>query len=369
MIHPLHTKSIQIIKANQTPGGAYLASPSFPVYNYCWFRDSAYIAYAMDLVGEHHSAMRFYNWAAATIADRANRVERTVNAIAHGTPPTPDDLLDTRYTVEGKEDETDWPNFQLDGFGTLLWGMSQHLSLTNQTLRDMSPEWVESIALLVRYLGALWSSPCYDCWEEFGDKIHTATLASLYGGLQSASAMLMDVQRGVDALAASESALLIRRFVLENCVIDGALAKFVGNSAVDANLIHVSVPYNLLTPEDPIMRRTAERIQSELRTNNDGVHRYTDDSYYGGGEWILLTAYLGWYYTKLGDHPRAQQTLDWIESSADPDLQLPEQLHCHLNHPEKLAEWQELWGPIAKPLLWSHAAYLTLQAALTHHEK
>jgi len=317
----------------------------------------------MDLVGEHQSAMRFYDWAATTIAERADRVERAVNAVARGEAPAPDDLLDTRYTVDGTEDNSDWPNFQLDGFGTLLWGMSRHLSLTRQYLGDMSPRWSEAVVLLVRYLGALWPMPCYDCWEEFGDKVHTATLASLYGGLQAASAMLTNSKQntavGVNALAASEAASLIRRFVLDNCVSNGSLCKFVGNDSVDASLIHVSVPYGLLAPGDPVMKKTIERIEADLRTNKDGVHRYADDSYFGGGEWVLLTAYLGWYYAELGEPGRAQETIDWIRASADSHGALPEQMPCHLNHPEMLAEWEARWGPNAKPLLWSHAAYLT----------
>ncbi|KPV52167.1 hypothetical protein SE17_17090, partial [Kouleothrix aurantiaca] len=48
--------SIALIRAHQSPNGAYVASPTFPTYHYCWFRDGTYIAYAMDLVGEHASA-------------------------------------------------------------------------------------------------------------------------------------------------------------------------------------------------------------------------------------------------------------------------------------------------------------------------
>jgi len=33
--------SLSVIRAGQSPGGAYVASPTFPVYNYCWLRDGA----------------------------------------------------------------------------------------------------------------------------------------------------------------------------------------------------------------------------------------------------------------------------------------------------------------------------------------
>ena len=46
----LYHRSIDIIKENQAASGAYVASPSFPTYHYCWLRDGSYIAYAMDSV-------------------------------------------------------------------------------------------------------------------------------------------------------------------------------------------------------------------------------------------------------------------------------------------------------------------------------
>jgi GH15 family glucan-1,4-alpha-glucosidase len=349
----LYTHSIALIRAHQSPNGAYVASPTFPTYHYCWFRDGTYIAYAMDLVGEHASARRFYDWAAAMVASRAAAVERAIAAAPYGQP-APADLLDTRYTLDGAVGTDDWPNFQLDGFGTLLWGMQQHLAAAHSPLPDA---WRPAVQLLARYLGALWQLPCYDCWEEFGDKIHTATLAALYGGLCAAAALLGD-----DAPAATSEA--IRAFVLRSCVRDGVLSKFIGSAWVDGSLVHAATPYRLLEPGDPRMAATIERIERDLRVDGGGVHRYVDDSYYGGGEWILLTAYLGWYYVETGVPHRAHELLAWIERKATAEGDMPEQVAANLNHPDMLPVWNERWGTSACPLLWSHAAYLTLHTLL-----
>ncbi|HEY3228214.1 MAG TPA: glycoside hydrolase family 15 protein [Roseiflexaceae bacterium] len=349
----LATRSIALIRANQAPGGAYVASPTFATYNYCWFRDGAYIAYAMDLAGQHDSAARFYNWAAAMIAQRADVVERAIAAATAGQP-APDDLLHTRYTLDGVVGEDEWPNFQLDGFGTLLWGMAEHLRLRHV---ELPTSWRPAIALLARYLSALWRLPCYDCWEEFGDKMHTATLAAIYGGLTAAARMLEDA-------AHAEVAKTIRDFVLSRCVSGGSLVKYIGSDAVDASLIHIATPYQLLSSEDPPMLATVARIESELRREGGGVHRYADDSYYGGGEWVLLTAYLGWHYVERGEPARARELLAWVESCADAEGNLPEQIAAHLNHPAMLPVWEQRWGTSARPLLWSHAAYLTLAIPL-----
>jgi GH15 family glucan-1,4-alpha-glucosidase len=351
----LISHSIELIRANQAPNGAYIASPTFATYNYCWFRDGAYIGYAMDLTGQHDSSARFYDWAAATIGRRADAVERATLA-AHAGQPAPEDLLHTRYTLDGAVGEDDWPNFQLDGFGTLLWGMDQHLRLRHATLPE---SWHPAVALLARYLGRLWRLPCYDCWEEFGDQVHTATLSALYGGLNAAAHMLGDHSHA--AVAAT-----IKEFVLDRCAAGGSLNKFVGNTAVDASLIHAATPYRLLGADDPLMRATITRIESELRRAGGGVHRYADDSYYGGGEWVLLTAYLGWHYAERGEIDRARGLLGWVASCADAQGMLPEQVHANLNRPSMLPIWEQRWGPAARPLLWSHAAYLTLVAQLNN---
>ncbi|MGH2560365.1 MAG: glycoside hydrolase family 15 protein [Thermomicrobiales bacterium] len=350
----LYQRSIDLILANQSPSGAYVASPTFPTYRYSWFRDGAYIAHAMDLVGERASARRFYDWALGAVAARTEQTKRAIAAAVHGVPPA-ELLLHTRYTLGGAVGEDEWPNFQLDGFGTLLWGVSEHLSAENETLPDA---WRGPVELVARYLMALWRHPCYDCWEEFGDRVHTATLAALYGGLRAASRLL-------DADAPRHAAEEIRRFVLVECVADGCLCKSVGNAAVDANLLHVATPYRLLEPHDPIMRATVDQIEADLRRDG-GVRRYADDSYYGGGEWVLLTAYLGWHYVDRGEPERATPLLAWIERQADPDGHLPEQVAVNLNHPHMLPVWNDQWGTSARPLLWSHAAYVTLVEHLEH---
>lgn len=350
----LVTHSIALIRANQAPSGAYVACPTFPTYQYCWFRDGAYIAYAMDVVGAHDSAARFYHWATTMIVQRAAQIERAIAAAPSGKPAV-QDLLDTRYTLDGAPgDDTTWTNFQLDGFGTLLWGLAQHLELCHQPPPD---GWRPAVDLLARYLAALWQEPCYDCWEEFAGHIHTSTLAALYGGLQVATRLLGDPQP-------ERVAARIKDFVLRNCIHNGALVKFVGSTAVDANLLHVATPYRLLSPDDPRMYVTVERIEAELRHNGGGLHRYADDSYYGGGEWVLLTAYLGWYYLDRGEPERAQPLLKWIERQADAAGLLPEQVADNLNHSTMLDEWEQRWGRSACPLLWSHAAYLTLVTRL-----
>jgi GH15 family glucan-1,4-alpha-glucosidase len=62
---------------------------------------------------------------------------------------------------------------------------------------------------------------------------------------------------------------------------------------------------------------------------------------------------------------RAVTALRWIESQADSSGWLPEQVADHALVPERIDEWRDLWGESARPLLWSHAAYVSLHTELS----
>lgn len=128
---------------------------------------------------------------------------------------------------------------------------------------------------------------------------------------------------------------------------------------VDASLLGLSTPYGVISESDTLMVETISQIEETL-VNDGGVYRYAEDSYYGGGQWILLTAWLGWYYARAGNDQKAAQIKAWVESQADDAGQLAEQLPHHLIEPDYYPIWRERWGDIASPLLWSHAKYIIL---------
>jgi GH15 family glucan-1,4-alpha-glucosidase len=327
----------------------------------------------MNLVGEHQSAARFHLWASKAILRRKDVVLRAARKTESGLPFLNGDILHTRYTLEGDEATEEWQNFQLDGFGSWLWALAHHLEMSGET--SLLEEAAESVALVVRYLSASWKLPNSDCWEEHPDELHPHTLAALYGGLRAAERLA--AQYGL-ASAQVETGLpeRLRSYVLDHGVLARHLVKSfsapeepgaMGRKCVDqvdASLLGFSTPYGLLTPEDPIMRRTVERIERDLHCRGGGVHRYLGDSYYGGGEWVLLAAWLGWYYTEAGERDNARELRHWVEAQADAEGRLPEQVSAHLLAAQHYDPWVRRWGPVAKPLLWSHAMYLILRHAL-----
>lgn len=360
-MNDLYQRSIEIILKNQSASGAYIASPTFSTYHYCWFRDGSFIAYAMDLAGQHQSAHRFHHWVAERVNERKELIQVGLVKARAGAKLTEAEILHTRYRLDGTDGEPgNWPNFQLDGFGTWLWALNEHRKLSPTEM--VSNDLLEAADLVANYLSELWSQPCYDCWEEFPDNVHPHTLAAIYGGLQAHSEMTGKTHETV--------VNTIREKLLADTKSFDRFVKFPDLPGVDASLLGLAVPYGVADVDDPIMRKTVEYIESTI-LREGGVHRYAEDSYYGGGAWILLTAWLGWYYVELAKkcpdlkselQQKIQVCRNWIEAQVQDDFVLPEQVAENLNVPSFYTIWVERWGNIASPLLWSHAKYIILLA-------
>lgn len=353
MVNLIET-SIAIIQAGQSASGSYVASPSFSQYGYSWLRDGTWIAQGMDYAGQPASARQFHAWVARTMALYEDKVDHLLAKLKRGEQPAESDYLPTRFHLDGSLGTEDWGDFQLDGYGAWLWGLVDHV-----TRHKDDALWTAArpaVRLLVRYLEALWRSPNFDCWEEHRQQIHTSTLAAIYGGLRA-------VHQREPALIPDGLPEAIRSFVLQKLVTaDGHFMKFLGNEAVDASLLWVAVPYRLVEPTDPRFLLTLAKIERDIHRPDGGVYRFAADTYFGGGEWPLLTCWLAWTYLELGRHDEAAALLAWVAAKATPEGELPEQVEDHLLDPSYLEPWIQKWGTSACPLLWSHGMYLLLKA-------
>jgi GH15 family glucan-1,4-alpha-glucosidase len=355
--------STMIIKLNQHPSGSYVACPLFSHYGYSWLRDGTFTAFAMDLSGESESAGQFYHWVNRVLQDKRSSVNELIRKHNEGVWIERNEFLNTRYHLDGREDHSDWGNFQLDGYGAWIWGLCEHIRLTGN--RSLLDEYRTSIELAVDYLCTFWLFPSYDCWEEYPDFVHPATLACLYGGLHA----LGELESRQPLLDKAEE---IRRFILEHTVLEGRFVKsvqFVDGHwqhvlpGVDASLLWLSLPFGVVEPSHPLMQTTLLAVEKELK--HKGIQRYAADTYYGGGEWLLLTAWYGWMKGELGDAAEARRCLDWIISKADGLGRLPEQVPDSLRNPAAYEDWTGRLGKPALPLLWSHAMLLVLINKLT----
>ena len=377
----LYSRSIDIILENQSVWGSYVASPAFPTYHYSWLRDGSFIAHSMDCVGKHESAASFFRWVGSTIQRYAPKVDEAERRVRAGLGVSPDHILHTRFTLDGHEGTIDpsWGNFQIDGYGTWLWALASHVRFTGDD--GLLKELEGAMNTTVRYLALTWKLPNYDCWEEHPEYLHPSSLACAYGGLKEIAQLVREGK--IPSLAIDVEALAgeIRKFILRFGVVDGKLIKHisppcgdeaarpVAQSAVDSSLLGMAYPFKVLEPADPILSGTIDEIETQLHRKDGGVYRFGADVFYGGGEWILLTAWLGIHYLLLGQPERATQMLKWIESQADERGNLPEQICDHMLAPSHYHTWLDRWGPIASPLLWSHAMYLILYTRLLEAER
>ncbi|MBZ0279798.1 MAG: glycoside hydrolase family 15 protein [Anaerolineae bacterium] len=351
----LHQRSIEIIHAGQFDG-AYAACLSFSQYGYCWLRDGMWIAHGMDVVGQSTSARAFHQWAARTLLRYRDKAEGLLAKLTKGEGLTEADYLPTRFELDGRIGQEDWPDFQLDGYGAWLWGLVQFIQAHGDD--DLWQEARPAVALLVRYLEALWRSPNYDCWEEHRHHIHPATLAALYGGLCAVQSLSPELVPG----GLPET---IRDFVLTNAVAsDGHFMKYLGNDEVDASLLWLALPYKLVDIHDHRFLKTLAKIEQDIYRPGEGVYRYRADTYYGGGQWLLLTLWLAWAYLELDQPTKAQNLISWVEAQASVTGEMPEQVAGHLLAPAYYDQWVERWGTSASPLLWSHGMYLLLKSLL-----
>lgn len=351
-------KSLELIVSLQDSSGAYPASPTFSAYRgYSWFRDGAFIADAASAAGAIESASRFFDWCSRILLDRSAYIEDVVNAVGAGNPLPDERMLATRFTFDGREGTDDWWDFQLDGYGTWLWAVTVHAERHGLTL----DRWEPAIRLSAEYLVSSWNRPCFDWWEEHNEHVHVSTLGCVAAGLRAAArAGVLESSRRevVDA-----AVIAILRVIYSEGVVDGHLTKWLGSVHVDASLLALIAPLGLFEPEDPIAIATTKAIVDTL-TVDRGVHRFLGDTFYGGGQWPLLSCLLGLVRHGAGDARGALAQLEWAFSTATSAGELPEQVDLHLLDPATRQEWQDRWGDVATPLVWSHAMYLRLAVQL-----
>ena len=77
--------------------------------------------------------------------------------------------------------------------------------------------------------------------------------------------------------------------------------------------------------------------------------------------WLTLAIAL---VMSLALHGTVTAALGWIDEQRDPSGHLPEQASRYLLDPLRLPVWEDRWGPVARPLTWSHAMALLLSTAL-----
>ena len=136
-------------------------------------------------------------------------------------------------------------------------------------------------------------------------------------GLSAASGLLDDP-------AFAETAKGLEDLLLRDFVRNGSLVKHDATAAVDASLLWLALLLGVVAMDDPLFVETARRVDDELEAPGAGIRRYLSATFYGGGEWLLLT-WSGWVHAAAGRAERAMERLAWVEIQVTAALDLPEQ--------------------------------------------
>jgi GH15 family glucan-1,4-alpha-glucosidase len=351
-------RSVESILRNQEPNGAIVASPDFAQYHFCWLRDGSFSAYALDLAGEHAASARYHGWVNAAVQRIGGVIDTAVARRERGEDLDPLKMPPARFTLQGSVVVDGWPNFQIDGYGTWLWSLGQHL-LADESTR-LPDVFHDSVVRVSRYLASFALSPCYDVWEESGTAVHTSTLASVYGGLIAAARLTGDSSL-LDFAASVKTELETGAGRL------GFFGKSSENEGVDSSALWLTSPFRVVAPSDVRLEKTVALIEERLLLDG-GLRRYATDTYFGSGAWPVLTASLGWHYVATGDLAEARRCLEWITDHIEEDGLLGEQFGGQLRDPQHYLEWVDRWGPPAKDLTWSHAMFVILSSAIENSE-
>lgn len=376
----LWMRSLVTLRLLTDETGAMIAAPEFDPdrrwcggYGYCWGRDAAYMVYALDVAGCHDMTADFYRWTA--------RVQE------------PEGVWYQRYWVTG-EVAPSWGFIQIDETGSILWGLWQHIAMTQNRdlLQELWPTIERAAGFLVQYRDAETGlvDVSWDLWEErYG--LHTYSNAAVWGGLQGAAQLASMLGHEDQAQQWLASAAALKEAVLKHCwsplhnrflrCIKQRVPEWLKHdpehqhrvqelpppagcfypeymvaedATVDASLLGLVTPFGMLPADDARVVATVAVIERDLtQSPAGGVVRYPGDHYRGGNPWIICTLWLAQYYNHLGEKARAVQLLNWaVDHRTSLDL-LPEQVDRNTGEPAWVV-----------PLAWSHAMYMLTVAGL-----
>lgn len=118
---------------------------------------------------------------------------------------------------------------------------------------------------------------------------------------------------------------------------------------IDASLLGLVYPFEIIKPDDERMRNTVEKIEQYLVVDG-GVHRFQFDyfdaegtGWEGGGAWPVLNFWLAIYWLLANNRQKALAYYEWVLNKVDEYL--PEQI---------FPDFRKSISPLA----WSHAMFV-----------
>jgi glucoamylase len=369
-IKQLYQRSLLVMMTQIDHEGAILAATDSDVlqfgkdtYNYCWPRDGALVARALDVAGYAEVAANFYRFGARVV--------------------TPHGFFTHKYNPDGSpgsswhpwfgDGEPQWP-VQEDETALVIWALWKHYEQhkDDALLQELYEPFVTNAASwMVDYRDERGlPQPSYDLWEERRGVL-AFTAAATAAALFAASEMAAQFGTKKDGKRFRKAADEVRRAVEEHLYHEGwnryvRMINFDGSGSktvdgeIDASLSGLFL-FGSFAADDPKVEATMRAVESRLRVRTDvgGVARYENDNYHQierrdiervpGNPWFITSLWLAeWYIARaktVEDLKGAEDILEWVAGRALPSGTLAEQVNPYTNEPLSVS-----------PLTWSHAA-------------
>ena len=382
----LYKRSLLTIRTHVDDDGAIIGSTDWDIisfsrdtYAYCWPRDGALVAMAMDEAGYGALTRQFFKFCLRVL----NPMD---GYFLHKYTPA-GGLASSWHPWIGADKKLQLP-IQEDETGLILMALWKHY----QTYRDIEfikpfyrPLIRATADFIVEHRNKDTGLPLasYDLWEERWG-IHAYTIASVWAGLQAAanfaSAFNQHGFAEIYSLAANEIKTAASLHLWDDSrnhfarsLYPAGQSSYDRDSTLDASTLALSL-YGMVDPQDDMMRATARAIHERLwcQTEVGGLARYENDPYHRvshdgpklpGNPWFISTLWLAQYYIAAAesrsDLGRARDLLRWVEQFALGSELLAEQVNPYGGEPLSVS-----------PLTWSHAEYVaTIHRYLESHAR
>ncbi len=366
----LFKKSLMLVRAHVDRGGGIIASLDsemlqygIDTYSYVWPRDGAFIALALDMVGDVNVAKRFFQFCAQTITEEGYLMhkylpDKSLGSSWHAW------IRDGVPALPIQEDETALPLIALENHFRHTRDVEFLESLYNPLVRRAAEFMVEHRDPHTRL-----PLSSFDLWEEKWG-CHTYTAACVYGALHAAGELARvlgkkdDESRYRAAAEEVKTGILAHLWDEEQGIfikhLDKRSESLVRDTTLDASSAYGIFRFGVLPFDDARLARAWEAAVRRLSHGVaiGGLARYERDAYYrseevsAGNPWIITTLWYAEYLTARAkrDHDldHVRDIFTWVEKRALPSGALAEQFHPASGAPLS-----------AMPLTWSHSGYLT----------
>lgn len=387
----LYRRSLLTVRTLCDQSGAIIAAVDWDVashirehYSYCWMRDGALVAHALQRAGYEPPSSDFFAFC-LRVLERERRPY-----FMHKYNPD-ETVASTWLPRVGPNGESRLP-IQEDETAAVIWALWEHYARFRQLTHSLREQIYRMVFPCADWICGFRRDrlplPSYDLWEErFG--VHLHTVAAVFGAIRAARdfAMVLGekerLRRYTDVVDEVRAAILERFWDEERghflrMLIRDEEGRLTSQhpdckklDAAAASLVH----FGVLPPDEPKLVATMEKIRERLwvKTEIGGVARYENDYYHQvehedlervpGNPWFICTLWLAdWDIAKAKsrkDLEKAVKTLEWVAARALPSGLLAEQVHPYSGAPLSVS-----------PLTWSHATYVaTVEAYLEAYDR